>query len=182
MKLSGLPRRRGLSQVVTTLIILVVSVFMAGGTLTYYTTAVASNSIKMEQLVIRDASVWVNETGAQVALVIENVGGRDTLIDCIEVRFSEVPWSSVYVANGSGGILTPVETLNITGAFVHTVGVETLGFNMAHGSILMPIGESIILYLDQPDNLSLEDVGSTAYVTIYTPTLQYLAVVDVELA
>ncbi len=89
MKLPKGTRRRGLSQVITTLIILVVSVLMAGGTLTYYSSAVASSSIKMEQLVIREARVWVNETGSQTALHVENIGGRDALVTSVEVRYTE---------------------------------------------------------------------------------------------
>ena len=180
MKLPKGTRRRGLSQVITTLIILVVSVLMAGGTLTYYSSAVASSSINMEQLVIREARVWVNETGSQTALHVENIGGRDALVTSVEVRYIEEDWSSVYHATGEPGTLTPTQGLNITGSFTHTLGGVDFNFTESTGSILLPTGGSLIIYVDQPDSLDMFDLGTIVYINVYTSTLQYLAVVDVE--
>lgn len=64
MKSSLSTKRRALSQVVTMLMILVVSVLMAGGTMTYYTMAVTSSTMKTEQLVINEAHIWVDASGA----------------------------------------------------------------------------------------------------------------------
>jgi len=175
-------RRRALSQVVSTLIILVVSVLMAGGTVTYYTVAVTSSSLKQEQLLVREARVWVNASGSQAAVLVENIGGRDALIDSIEVRFVEVPWGSVYHASAVDGELTPAQGLNITGPFNHTVGGVDLSFTQASGSVVLPVGEAVILYLDDPDSIGIADVGTVVDIVIYTSANQYLALVDVETA
>jgi len=182
MKINVPTRRKALSQVVTTLIILVISILMTSGTLISYSTAVASSSLKMEQLVIREARVWVNETGAQSAVQVENIGGRDALITTVEVRYIEEEWSSIYYAHGECTPLTPVQGMNITGPFSHTVADATLNFTQATGSILLPVGGSIVIYIDQPDSLDITDLGTIVYINVYTSTLQYIDVIDVELA
>ena len=182
MKTSMLTKRRALSQVVTMLMILVVSVLMAGGTMTYYTMAVTSSTMKTERLVVNAAHIWVDASGAQAAVRVENIGGRDALITAVEIRFIEEPWSSVYYSEGNGGYLTPVQGLNITGPFSHTVGEETLNFTQAEGSLLLPIGESLVLYVDQPDSIDISDTGYMVEVSICTSTLRYIEVVDVEIA
>lgn len=174
--------RKALSQVVSTLIILVVSVIMAGGTVTYYSIAVTNSSMKQEQLSIDKAHIWVNYSGAQAALVVENIGGRDALIDAIEVRYIEIPWESVYYVSAVEGTLTPAQGLNITGSFNHTIGETVLGFAQASGSIVLPVGESIILYVDQPDSLDVSHIGTLTTIVVYTSSNQYIALVEVEIA
>ena len=173
--------RKGLSQVVSTLIILVVSVLMVG-TVTYYSIAVTNSSMKQEQLAIDKAHIWVNYSGAQAALVVENIGGRDALIDAIEVRYIEIPWESVYHASTVEGTLTPAQGLNITGSFNHTIGETVLGFAQASGSIVLPVGESIILYVDQPNSLDVSHIGALTTIVVYTSSNQYIALVEVEIA
>jgi len=184
MNRSNLVRgRRGLSQVVTTLILLVISILMASGTVAYYGIAVTSSSLKQEQLVIREAHVWVNASGAQAALRVENIGGRDALIDAVEIRYVEAPWTSVYhAAAAADGGLTPAQGMNITGSFSHAVGDTTLNFTQASGSIVLPVGEEIILYIDQPDSITVDDIGDAITIMVYTSSNQYLALVDVETA
>ena len=174
--------RRALSQVVTTLILLVVSVLMASGTVTYYSIAVTSSSLRQEQLNIGEARIWVNASGAQAAVLIENVGGRDALIDQIEVRYSETPWGSVYHAPAVEGEITPAQGSNITGPFNHTIGNAALSFERASGSIVLRISEGIIIYIDQPDAIGMSDIGDLITVIVHTSANQYLALVDVKTA
>lgn len=181
MRSLALTRRRALSQVVTMLMILVVSVLMAGGTMTYYTMAVTSSTMKMEQLVINEAHIWTDASGAQAGIRVENIGGRDALVTAVEIRFVEEPWSSVYYSEGNGGPLTPCQGLNITGPFSHIVGEESLNFSQAEGSLLLPMGGSLILYVDQPDAIDISDLGYMVQISVCTSTLQYIYVVDVEM-
>jgi len=181
-RLKSTKSRMALSQVVTTLILLVVSVLMASGTVTYYTIAVTSSSLKQEQLVISEGRVWVNASGSQAALLIDNIGGRDSLIDSVEVRYVEAPWTEVYHAGAVEGALTPAQGLNITGPFYHAVGDAVLHFTQASGSIVLPVGEGAILYLDQPDSIGATDIGTVVTIVVYTSANQYLFLVNVETA
>ena len=86
---------RGLSQVVTTLILLVVAVLLAS-VVTYYATNITMTRTQEEEVHINKQHVWVNRTGAVAAFKVHNLGGRDILIDKIAVRGVENPWSRVY--------------------------------------------------------------------------------------
>ncbi|UCE15675.1 MAG: hypothetical protein JSV12_07350, partial [Candidatus Bathyarchaeota archaeon] len=88
--------RKGLSTVVTTLIILVVSVLLAT-VVTFYAINMTTTRVQEENLRITKAHIWANSSVAQAAFVIVNIGGRDTLIDKIQVRGQDITWgSSVY--------------------------------------------------------------------------------------
>lgn len=65
MKIMDLIRgRKALSQVLTKLMILVVSILTASGTVTY-TIALTSSSLRQEQLTITETYVWVIASGAR---------------------------------------------------------------------------------------------------------------------
>jgi FlaG/FlaF family flagellin (archaellin) len=173
-------KKKALTQVVTTLILLAISILLAGGTVGYYASSVAASTMKMEHLVFREARVWVNESGAQAAFVIENIGGRDSLIDAIEVNYVEESWSSIYYARDTRSMLFPVEGMNITGLFSFVDGNKTIDFVQGSDSIVLPYGECLIVYIDQPDSIELNYLGFIVHIAVYTPTLQYYELVDVE--
>src|SRR5512136_2390890 len=81
-----LRNRLALSTVITTLIILVVSVLLAG-VVTYFAINVVSTRVQQESLQVNFAHVWVDAAGNAVgALMITNTGGRDVVISQIGVR------------------------------------------------------------------------------------------------
>ena len=103
-----LKNRLALSTVVTTLIILVVSVLLAG-VVTYFAINVTSTRVQEESLSLEMLHVWCPQSAsattgqypAEAAFVIINTGGRDVVINKITVRGQEAPWAQVYSAVGS---------------------------------------------------------------------------------
>src|SRR5512138_3362508 len=88
-----LKNRLALSTVVTTLIILVVSVLLAG-VVTYFAINVTSTRVQEESLALTKQHVWYyTADGAEAAIMIINTGGRDIVIDKLSVRGQEVAWS-----------------------------------------------------------------------------------------
>jgi glucan phosphoethanolaminetransferase (alkaline phosphatase superfamily) len=85
-----LKNRTGLSVVVTTLIILVVSVLLAT-IVTFYAVNVVTTRVQ-ESLHLTKQHVWysASQGWAVAALVILNTGGRDVVIDKISVRGSRI--------------------------------------------------------------------------------------------
>lgn len=162
------------------LILLVLSVVLASGTVSLYTLSITTSAMKTEQLVIRSVRIWADHSGSQVALHIENIGGRDALITSIEVGFVEEGWDSVFYAEGEGGIMEPAEGLNITGAFNHTVSGLEYSFVPVTGSMIIPVSGSVLIYLDNPTAVDLQDLGTIMQVTVYTSTLPYMTMDDVE--
>ncbi len=86
---SILRNRLALSTVVTTLIILVVSVLLAG-VVTYFAINVTSTRVQEESLNLTQEHIWVDNAGAASgAIMITNTGGRDVVINKITVRGQE---------------------------------------------------------------------------------------------
>jgi len=81
-----LKNRLALSTVITTLIILVVSVLLAG-VVTYFAINVVSTRVQQESVEINYAHIWCDASGNAVGgLMITNTGGRDVVINQIQVR------------------------------------------------------------------------------------------------
>jgi len=101
-----LDNRKGLSTVITTLIILVVAVLLAG-VVTYYATNVVMTRTTQEEVRIRKPHIWVQEgDNAYAALMIQNLGGRDVLIDKITVRGVDCPYGGFEVIGAGDGVET----------------------------------------------------------------------------
>ena len=91
-----LKNRYALATVITTLIILVVAILLAG-VLTYFAINVVSTSVQQESLSVTNAHIWVDSTGqAEGAIMVSNLGGRDVVINQIEVRGIPCPWTNVF--------------------------------------------------------------------------------------
>ena len=171
----------GLSQVMSTLILLVSSTLMASGTVVYYSLTVRSAATHQEQLVVADACVWVNASGAQAALIIQNAGGVDASIKAVEIRYKEMPLEGVFYTQAIGYNLVPVEGLNITGSFIRTLGDAVLSFEKATGSITIPVGGEVVIYVDEPP-AGIKDIGTIVSVVVQTNANIYMALAEVGIA
>jgi len=138
-------KSKGLSTVITTLIILVVAVLLAG-VVTYYATNVVMTRTTQEEVRIRKPHVWVAEgDDAYAALMVQNLGGRDVLIDKVTIRGVDCPWGSVNVP--------------VTGENIGTGDGSTLIFagNLAN----IPVVESSITITDSVETFTDVDGDGT---------------------
>jgi len=175
--------KKGLSTVITTLIILVVSVLLAT-VVTYYAINVTSTRVEEESLSVRKAHVWVNSTGDdQAAFVIINTGGRDVVIDKITVRGQEISWSSVFYNISSSApsqdLLYQDET-NLKDGGTITIGTTSYTLEAASNDIVLPSGQSMIVYIKDPGSISRQDVGTTVGIVVFTAQAQYYKECNVE--
>lgn len=190
MHLRPLKGKKGLSVVVSTLIILVVSVLLAT-VVTFYAINVTSTRVQEESLLINKQHIWYNSTGrwAVAALVILNTGGRDVVIDKIAVRGQECLWSNVYYWKTSGAIVqadlnvTQVPAANMTaemwrGIFSYLGSSES--FVQANGDLTLKSGWTLAVYIHNPDSVASNDVGRTVGITVFTVNAQYYVEVNVE--
>jgi len=183
----ALSNKIALSTVVTTLIILVVSVLLAG-VVTMYAINITSTRTQQEDLRLSKQAVWVNVTGdySYAALTIDNVGGRDVVIDKIQVRGVEANWSTVaYLRLGSsvsGSLLAPnssyASSLPSTG-FEYVSGT-TGSFSTASSDIPLASGDTLVIYIKNPDSISSSDIGTTVGITVFTENAQYYAECNVQ--
>jgi len=178
---------RALSAVVTTLIILVVSVLLAG-VVTMYAINITSTRTQQEQLRLSKQVIWVNATGdySYAALTIDNVGGRDVIIDKIQVRGVECSWDNVsYLRLDSsvgGSLLAPNATYasSLPGDNFEYVSGIIDDFSAASSDIPLASGDTLVVYIWSPDSISINDIGTTVGITVFTENAQYYVECNIQ--
>jgi hypothetical protein len=170
---SLLKGKKGLSTVVTTLIILVVSVLLAT-VVTYYAINMTTTRVQEENLRISKSHIWANSSVAQGTFVIVNIGGRDTLIDKLQVRGQDIPWnaSAVFYNRTSTAPTADLTYLADPNATMTGAGAD----------LSLKSGECLVVYIQNPGSISVEDIGTTCSMTVFTASAQYKVEVNVESA
>jgi hypothetical protein len=180
-----LKNRTALSTVVTTLIILVVSVLLAG-VVTYFAINVTSTRVQEENLHMQRQHIWHNMAVAQGAIMIINTGGRDVVLDKVAVRGQESPWSNVYYNITSGAISADLvfnQTLaDATDDVSIMVGSTPYDFIQASTDLVLPSGQTMLLYIQEPDSISVNDIGLTVAITIFSSQAMYYKETNVQAA
>jgi hypothetical protein len=187
-----LKSRKGLSVVVTTLIILVVSVLLAT-IVTFYAINVTTTRVQEESLHLTKQHIWYNTSGgwAEAALVVLNTGGRDVVLDKISVRGQECQWTNVYYWRTDS--VTISADLNVTQDKLSNMNATTwkttfayLGtgetFQQTTTDLTLKSGWSIVVYIMKPDSIAMNDVGLTVGITVFTSNAQYYVETNVEAA
>jgi hypothetical protein len=180
-----LKNRTALSTVVTTLIILVVSVLLAG-VVTYFAINVTSTRVQEESLNVLYQHVWYSTYaspagGAEAAIMLVNTGGRDVVVQKIAVRGQQVPWSNVYVYTpGANETLNELYYANQTAALDPVVNSLNNGtFASAAGSpLVLKSGSTIVIYVvshvtSPPGSVTVNDVGLTIAISVFTAQATY---------
>jgi len=175
--------KKGLSTVVTTLIILVVSVLLAT-VVTYYAINITSTRVEEESLSVRKAHVWVDTSGDdQAAFVIINTGGRDVVLDKITIRGQEISWSNVFYnisSSAPSDDLSHQDETNLVNGGTITIGSTSYTLEAASDDIVLPSGQSMIVYIKDPGSISRQDVGTTVGIVIFSAQAQYYKECNVE--
>jgi len=183
-----LKNKKALSTVVTTLIILVVSVLLAT-VVTFYAINVTTTRVQEESVLVSKLHIWHNTTGSwtEAGMVIINTGGKDFVIDKLAVRGQESAWSDVYYWKTSTATISA--DLNMTA--IQLSGTEfdmsstftyqgSTNFTQATTDITLKSGYTLVVYINNPDTVSISDVGVTIGVTIHTMNAQYYKECNVE--
>ncbi len=174
-------KKKGLIEVVSTLILLVVTILLAG-VVTYYATNVTTVRTETEEVRVSKAHIWVNSTGAVGAFKVQNLGGKDILFDKISIRGVEESWSDVYYFRVPSG--TSIEAdLNRTG-YSNLSGtnctIDGEIYNQSIADLPLISGGEIFVYVSGPDNVQMDDIGTTVSISISTANAQYITECNVE--
>jgi hypothetical protein len=188
-----LKNRRALSTVVTTLIILVVSVLLAG-VVTYFAINVVSTSVQQESLNLQYAHVWYSTTDqmAEAAIMITNTGGRDVVLQNIAVRGQAVSPSYIfYFTPKTIEDLTYVNQ-NVSDSPAGPIGtgvtapISGSGDFLAAGTtpITLTSGSTIAVYIagdtTAPGSVTVNDVGLTIAISVFTAQATYIKETNVN--
>ena len=173
--------KRALSEVVSTLILLVVTILLAG-VVTYYATNVTTVRTETEEVRVSKAHIWVNSTGAVGAFKVQNLGGKDILFDKISIRGVEESWSDVYYFRVPSGTsieadLNRTDYSNLSGTNC-TIDGEI--YNQSIADLPLISGGEIFVYVSGPDNVQMDDIGTTVSIAISTANAQYITECNVE--
>jgi len=177
--------KKALSTVVTTLIILVVSVLLAG-VVTMYAINITSTRTQQEDLRITKQKVWVFANGtAYAAFSIDNVGGRDVILDKIQVRGVDVSWSTVHYLRRSSSFSTSLNPPTSTyfsnwSYFTYSTGESVGSFSTASTDLPLSSGDTMVIYISSPDSINLSDIGTTVGITVFTENAQYYVECNVK--
>lgn len=189
---------KALSTVVTTLIILVISVLLAT-VVTYFAINVVSTRVQEESLHITKHHIW--HTGSVsggnsscASVMIINTGGRDIVMDKLSVRGQECYWNQngtpikcVYYCRTTNTIsedlpfpegLMKFNGINFTNRI--QIGTTTYNFTVASNDLILKSGWTLIAYVINPDSISLNDIGLTLGITIYTAQTMYYRECNVQ--
>jgi hypothetical protein len=172
---SLLKGKKGLSTVVTTLIILVVSVLLAT-VVTYYAINMTTTRVQEEDLMISKAHIWANSTTQEAGFVIVNIGGRDALIDKIQVRGQDMNWAT-YSVYYNRTAKEPAADLKIVNNFA-----TPWNWTKASDALSLKSGKCLIVYIKSPGTISVEDVGTACSITVFTASAEYKVEVNVQSA
>jgi len=175
---------KALSTVVTTLVILVVSVLLAG-VVTMYAINITSTRTQQEDLRITKQKIWVFANGtAYAAFSIDNVGGRDVVIDKVQVRGVEISWSDVHYLRRSTSFSTslnpPTSTYFTSWSSFNYTGSTTGSFSTTSTDLPLASGDTMVIYINSPDSINLNDVGTTVGITVFTENAQYYVECNVK--
>jgi hypothetical protein len=183
-----LKNRLALSTVVTTLIILVVSVLLAG-VVTYFAINVTSTRVQEENIAMTKQHVWVNmDSSAVAAIMITNTGGRDIVISKIACRGQSVDMAADvwYVSAVTGDVLTT--DLNYTANTVISASDKFGGLTgtpaqpLAGENLVLTSGSTMAVYISSPDSITVNDVGLTVALTVFSSQAIYYKETNVEAA
>lgn len=187
---SLLKSKKGLSTVVTTLIILVVSVLLAT-VVTFYAINVTTTRVEEESLQVYKLHTWHDgNVFAETGFLIINTGGRDMVLDKITVRGQECAYTNVWYnkttapLNADLPYVTPTNAT--TGVLPSYVTISGTNYTLTQGSagndLILKSGWSMIVYISNPDHISVSDIGVTVGINVFTANAQYYKESNVEAA
>ena len=176
--------RLALSTVVTTLIVLVVAVLLAG-VVTYFAINVTSTRVQEESLYISKQHIWVNLNGdAEAAVMVTNNGGRDVVINKVSVRGQRSDWANVFYAIADPVADKAALTADLAYVTSPVAATNNLGLTATASAttsdLVLPSGATIVIYVNDPDSIGLNDIGLTVSIAIHTSQAVYYSETNIQ--
>ncbi len=154
-------KRKGIGNVITTLIILIASVVLGAGVI-FFGGSMFQTNTQSESLKVSNVHSWVGPTNgtAVTAFAIQNTGSKPITINSISMRGLPVPtaqWFSCTTCASATNINTEL-TADYAPASV-TIGGT--GYAMTTGSVSLSQGAAAIVYVSEAGNIEAIDAGNT---------------------
>jgi hypothetical protein len=153
-------KRRGIGNVITTLIILIASVVLGAGVIFFGGSMFQSNT-QSESIKVSNVHSWVDDTDAVTAFAVQNTGSKAVTINSINLRGLSVPTSLWYFNNTATASEVQTELVfgtDTTLAFDVDAGATPLSLNQGEAAVVYLIGASDG---SGPGNMTPLDAGNT---------------------
>jgi hypothetical protein len=182
-------KRRGIGNVITTLIILIASVVLGAGVIFFGGSMFQSNT-QSESIKVSNVHSWVagNSTqtglGGTTAFVVQNTGSKAVTINSISLRGISVPTSAWYYST-TAATASNIQT-ELPADFTEnsiTIGGTTYSTPtdiVNPGPISLSQGQAAIVYLDKAGNIQPIDSGNTYALQIQAGQATAVQQVSVE--
>ena len=188
-------RRRGLSEVVVTMILVAFAVLLAL-TATAFVNGVVRSRMKstgQEDVRFYKMHAWVEalENGTDrsvVAFKLYNIGGKSISVELIDVRGLEVDWSTVYFHMIFNKTLERVLLFSDLSYFDwasikgDSIDIDGYSYTQSTGSIYVKSGYTIVVYIKMPEMIYKDNIGQPMTLAIGTATANYITELVVESA
>jgi len=188
-------KKKGISTVLTTLIIVVASVVL-GTAVTLFGTSLFQSAAQQQGLSISNVYLWQGKNSttatnqvAEGALVVRNTGDKLISIDQIKIRGSSVPFTSWFATNSTDStdtnfqksfkyMINPDTDLDLDDDTVADLG--TGGLIKQTSPITLDPSKGVIIYFIMPgsndasvtnDVLVTSDIGASTSVSVFAGTL-----------
>jgi len=197
-----LKNKYALSTVVTTLIILVISVLLAS-VVTYFAINVVSTRVQEESLALTATHIWLNPAAdpgdadySMASVMVINTGGRDVVINKVAVRGQDCAWAStgqfivysitnepvqtdMYFQPDMAAATDPPVAQTFTLNPDDDAGHE-YDFQYSTTNLVLRSGYTMLIYIINPDSITINDIGLTVSVTLYTAQAMYYREANVQ--
>ena len=156
---SKFQKRRGIGNVITTLIILIASVVLGAGVI-FFGGSMFQTNTQSESIKVTNVFSWVNGTdnSATTAFVVQNTGSKAITINSVNLRGLQVPTDSwFYTTDATAAeIQAPLPVaynVDLTGTGI--------GTTWASGPISLNQGQAAVVYMNDAGSMTPIDAGNT---------------------
>src|SRR5881409_3398483 len=174
-------KRRGIGNVITTLIILIASVVLGAGVIFFGGSMFATNT-QSEQVKVTNTNSWVAATNnATSAFAVQNVGSKAVTVTDIKLRGIAVPVASWYYCKGPCATQINVQTPLPYDASPTSVTLGGAPYAMTNNQqVSLSQGEAAIVYLFNAGSINTIDAGNTYALQIQAGQASSVTQVSVE--
>ncbi len=136
-----------------------------------------AHASKKKALLITKPHIWCPQNSAdnpQAALAIVNTGGRDVVITKVTVRGQEAIPANVYYGTTEDPVTDKIAYTTLSGDISVDIGDgNSVSLKASTGALTLNTGKSLVIYIDNPDSISVNDVGLTVGITVFTSQAMY---------
>lgn len=186
-----LRKRKGLSEVVTTLILLAFGVLLAT-TVIIYTNGLTRARMKStvgESIRFYKTHVWAeestgNESKAVIAFKLYNIGGKSTSIEYIDCRGTEVDWFNIYffMVPQNTTIYRDLNRTSYNSLSGSSVLIDARNYTQALEKLSVRSGGTVLIYAKAPPVIHRDNIGQPITLALSTANANYITEIVVESA